>query len=85
MLILRWGWYSICFCSLAALDRRLATLIKNLCRLRCRGLVAEREGFEPPVPCGTLDFESSTFDHSDTSPRAGCKYIKEDWNSINDV
>ena len=24
--------------------------------------VAEREGFEPPVPCGTLDFESSAFD-----------------------
>ncbi len=29
---------------------------------------AEREGFKPPVPCGTPDFESGTFDHSDTSP-----------------
>ena len=28
----------------------------------------ERGGFEPPVPCGTLDFESSAFDHSATSP-----------------
>ena len=25
---------------------------------------AEEEGFEPPVPCGTLDFKSSAFDHS---------------------
>jgi hypothetical protein len=30
--------------------------------------VAEREGFEPPVPCGTPDFESGAFDHSATSP-----------------
>jgi hypothetical protein len=30
--------------------------------------IAERGGFEPPVACATLDFESSTFDHSDTSP-----------------
>ena len=30
--------------------------------------MAEREGFEPPVPCDTLDFESSTLDHSDISP-----------------
>ena len=31
-------------------------------------LLAERVGFEPTVPCGTIDFESITFDHSDTSP-----------------
>jgi hypothetical protein len=30
--------------------------------------VAEKEGFEPSVPCGTPDFESGTFDHSATSP-----------------
>ena len=30
--------------------------------------MAEREGFEPPVPCGTPDFESGTFDHSATPP-----------------
>lgn len=30
--------------------------------------MAERVGFEPTVPCGTIDFESITFDHSDTSP-----------------
>ena len=29
---------------------------------------AEREGFEPPVPCGTTDFETATFDHSAISP-----------------
>ena len=25
---------------------------------------AEEEGFEPPVPCGTIDFKSIAFDHS---------------------
>ena len=30
--------------------------------------MAERVGFEPTVPFGTIDFESITFDHSDTSP-----------------
>ena len=30
---------------------------------------AESEGFEPPVPCGTIDFKSITFDHSDNSPK----------------
>ena len=33
------------------------------------GLLAERVGFEPTVPCGTPDFESGTFDHSATSPQ----------------
>ena len=32
-------------------------------------LLAEGVGFEPTVPCGTTDFESVTFDHSDTPPR----------------
>ena len=31
-------------------------------------LLAEREGFEPSVPCGTLVFETSQFNHSCTSP-----------------
>ena len=31
-------------------------------------LLAEREGFEPPVPCGTTAFETAAFDHSATSP-----------------
>ena len=35
--------------------------------------MAEREGFEPPVPFGTPDFESGTFDHSATSPGTGYK------------
>ncbi len=30
--------------------------------------LAEREGFEPPVGFPTIDFESITFGHSDTSP-----------------
>jgi hypothetical protein len=47
-------------------------------RMRALG-VAEREGFEPPVPCGTSDFESDTFDHSDTFP--GAKVIIFDQRS----
>ena len=30
--------------------------------------VAEREGFEPPVPCGTPVFKTGVFDHSTISP-----------------
>ncbi len=30
--------------------------------------IAEAEGFEPPVPCGTLVFKTSAFDHSATPP-----------------
>ena len=33
--------------------------------LKC---ITEREGFEPSEPCGSLDFKSSAFDHSATSP-----------------
>ena len=29
---------------------------------------AEGEGFEPPVPCSTLVFKTSAFDHSATPP-----------------
>jgi hypothetical protein len=41
--------------------------LRHVCSSIGRAL-AERGGFEPPVACATLDFESSTFDHSDTSP-----------------
>ncbi len=30
--------------------------------------MAERAGFEPAVPCGTLHFQCSTIGHSVTSP-----------------
>ena len=30
--------------------------------------VAEREGFEPPVPCGTVVFKTTVIDHSTISP-----------------
>ena len=39
-------------------------------QFRCGLKVAEREGFEPSVPCDTPDFESGTIDHSATSPGA---------------
>lgn len=32
-----------------------------------KGFCAEKEGFEPPVPRGTLVFKTSAFDHSATS------------------
>ena len=28
---------------------------------------AEREGFEPPVPCGTMVFKTTAIDHSANS------------------
>ena len=31
--------------------------------------LAEGEGFEPPVPCGTPVFKTGAFDHSATPPR----------------
>jgi hypothetical protein len=37
-------------------------------RTRCN--VAERQGFEPWIPCGIRDFESRAFDHSAISPQA---------------
>jgi hypothetical protein len=30
--------------------------------------IAEREGFEPPEPCGSTVFKTASFDRSDTSP-----------------
>jgi hypothetical protein len=32
--------------------------------------LAERQGFEPWIPCGIRDFESRAFDHSAISPQA---------------
>ena len=37
--------------------------------------MADGVGFEPTVRCRTLDFESSTFDHSDTHPYMNFKNI----------
>ena len=34
--------------------------------------LAEREGFEPPVPCSTPVFKTGAFDHSAISP---CKCV----------
>ena len=45
---------------------------------RLRFYVAEREGFEPPVPLGTVVFKTTVIDHSTISPvlrclESGCK------------
>ena len=34
---------------------------------------AEREGFEPSVPCGTHAFQACSIGHSDTSPGMGVR------------
>ncbi len=34
----------------------------------CSNFVAEREGFEPPVPLGTVVFKTTVIDHSTISP-----------------
>ena len=36
------------------------------------GLFAEREGFEPPVPLGTVVFKTTVIDHSTISPVLVC-------------
>ena len=38
--------------------------------------LAEREGFEPPVPLGTLVFKTSAFDHSAISPVENSKTLR---------
>ena len=45
-------------------------------------LFAEREGFEPPVPLGTVVFKTTVIDHSTISPvlvvsKAGAKVQKK--------
>ena len=35
-------------------------------------LFAEREGFEPPVPLGTVVFKTTVIDHSTISPVGIC-------------
>ena len=37
--------------------------------------LAEEEGFEPPVPCGTTVFKTAAFDHSAIPP--GAKLVKK--------
>ena len=33
-------------------------------RSMMRGVFAEREGFEPSIPCGMTDYQSAAFSHS---------------------
>ena len=49
------------------LDRSLTSPEVGASRVRYSPM-AEREGFEPPVPLGTHDFQSCTFNHSVTAP-----------------
>ena len=44
----------------------ISTLWSPLQRLRLE--VAEREGFEPPEPFGSMVFKTTAFDHSAISP-----------------
>ena len=45
--------------------------------------LAEREGFEPPVPLSTSVFKTGAIDHSATSPKVFC--VKECGLSVFDV
>ena len=38
--------------------------------------MAEREGFEPPEPCGSRAFQARAFDHSATSPVLAQTHLK---------
>ena len=60
------SWRSPPSCSLQPLLFGQGPLRSSTCRSKN---VAESKGFEPLVPLGTRDFESRTFDHSDSSPR----------------
>ena len=42
--------------------------IRERTRFRIPELFAEREGFEPPVPLGTVVFKTTVIDHSTISP-----------------
>ncbi len=48
-------------------QRRFDDMLKG-CKGRTRSRVAEREGFEPPDPCGSTVFKTAAFDRSATSP-----------------
>ena len=37
--------------------------------------MAERRGFEPPIPCGIHAFQACTLDLSDTSPQQSIAYF----------
>ena len=41
---------------------------KHDCLMDLIVILAERGGFEPPLPCDKHDFESCAFDHSAISP-----------------
>ena len=52
---------------------KLQILLANLLFALCRDFwfkikMAESEGFEPSVPCGTPHFQCGAFDHSTSSP-----------------
>ena len=50
--------------------RPKGAIIKKSCKsFNLQDSTAEREGFEPPVPCSTPVFKTGAFDHSAISPK----------------
>ena len=49
-----------------------------MCLLFGVQIMAEGEGFEPPVPCGTTVFKTAAFDHSAIPPRSELSYLMEE-------
>ena len=45
-------------------------------------LLAEREGFEPPVPLGTVVFKTTVIDHSTISPVLVCVVLFSELNKF---
>ncbi len=46
-----------------------------------KGFCAESEGFEPPVPFGTMVFKTTAFDHSANSPKRSCCFQQDRKNN----
>ena len=60
-------------------DRLIRTQKKSSMMLLIE-LLAEREGFEPPVPLSTVVFKTTVIDHSTILPvlvKSGCKITKK--------
>ena len=49
---------------------------------RCVGKLAEREGFEPPGPCGPAVFKTAAIDHSATSPCFLASNSNPGWQAV---
>ncbi len=64
--VVRSGTHLLCPSSPAAVALTTPGSLRSL--LRSERRLAEREGFEPPDPCGSTVFKTAAIGHSATSP-----------------